>query len=66
MQGLNMFDAMVRIRYGYSIKYKLKFKNDSLPTRTSYNLGKIITAKYDTKTYPIMYLQKWLLDPTRN
>lgn len=43
-----MFDAMVRIVYEYSIT--VKFKNDFLPT--SYNLGKIITAKYDTKTYP--------------
>lgn len=52
-----MFDAMVRIVYGYSIT--LKFKNYSLPT--NYNLGKIITAEYDTKTYP--KFTKWLFVP---
>lgn len=46
-----MFDVMVRIVNGYSIT--LKFKNDSLTT--NYNLGKIITAKYDRKTYPSIY-----------
>lgn len=57
-----MFDAMVRIVYGYSIT--LKLKNYSLPT--NYNLGQILTAKYDTKTYPTIYLQKWLFVPIRN
>lgn len=44
-----MFDAMIRIVHGYSIT--LKLKNDSLPT--SYNLGKIIIAKYEQRLTPL-------------